>query len=175
MDKKLAVHVAAETVVLGSLTVYLINRIGALETRVAELEKDLQATAKHTVLAEKKQVEVLNAMSHLIKSNAKSGNHHTVAHQSPHDGRSHVVHSIQKKSPTPPTSDKKKVSFSDADDVEDEDSSEELVPPPKVKAKPMTRTKGIKVSPAESGSRRTSNKMDDTRAAAAALAPDDEE
>ena len=68
LDKKTLVHVAGEVVVVGGLTAYLINRIGALEARVAELEKDLQAIAKHSVSNERKQNEVLNAMGHLIKS-----------------------------------------------------------------------------------------------------------
>lgn len=166
MDKKLIVHVAAETIVLGSLTVYLINRIGALESRVSELEKDIQAIAKHSVTAEKKQVEILNAMSYLIKGDAKN-NHNS------HSGHNHVVHNMHKKVATPPQSDKKKVSFSDADDVED-DESEEPLPQPKVKPKKNTKSNPIKV--ASSDNVRLSRKgMDDVRAAAAALAPDEDD
>jgi hypothetical protein len=179
MDKKLAVHVAAETVVLGSLTVYLINRIGALESRISELEKDLQVTAKHTVLAERKQVEVLNAMSHLIKGNQKSEVRHF---ESPHDKRTHIVHSAKKPAPTQPTVDKKKVSFSDISSSEEEEISseeeeiKEVTIAPKPKTRHSAKGKNIKVTGPTTPATKPSKKgMDDVRAAAAALAPPDDE
>ena len=172
MDKKLAVHVAAETIVLGSLTVYLINRISALEVRISELEKDLQATAKHAVLTEKKQVEVLNAMSHIIKNTPQVKHHHPEDRNTP----KHVVHTIHRKPEPAPVSNKKKMYFSDGND-EDQESSyeeEEPTPPPKMKAK-GGKKKGIVVPPSEVSARRGGKNMDDTRKAAAALAPIEED
>lgn len=178
LDKKTLVHIAGEVVVVGGITAYLINRIGALEARVAELEKDLQAAARHAVATERKQNEVLGAMSHLIKTSAKP--------HEPHHGHSHhtpVVRppaqaSARPAAKPPVSSHKKTISFSDDldDDVDEGDSGEvEVVTPVKTKTKPAGKSKGIKVAapPPENG--RARKDMSDVKAAAAKLAPSDDE
>lgn len=186
LDKKTLIHIAGEVVVVGGLAAYLVNRIAALEAKVAELEKDLQATARHTVSTEKKQNEVLNAMGHLIKTTGKP--QQAQQGHSMHSHQSHTSHPITK----PPTttharpaakpavhSQKKTISFSDEPDLDDEDEeSDELAvqAPVKTKTKPAARSKGIKVSakPAETGGRKR-NDMSTTKAEAMKLAPSDDE
>lgn len=175
MDKKTAVHIAAETVVLGTLTAYLINRIGSLEARVSELEKDLQATALHTVSTEKKQTEVLNAMGQLIKSGVRPSN----APQPHHSQHNHGNHTVKHTTHPIVSSAKKKVSFSDADDEledEEDESSEEPVPvvkPKSSKTKPAPRGKGVKVSVSDAAKARKD--MSSVRDEAARLAPSEDD
>lgn len=177
MDKKTAIHIAAETIVLGSLTTYLINRIGALENRILELEKDLQATARHTVSTEKKQTEVLNAMGQLLKSGARPGSIPTSHQPSSHNHNHGVKHTVQPIS----SSVKKKVSFSDADDEdEDEDSSSEEEVAPIVRAKisktkTAARSKGVKVSTTNAPNPNSRKDMASVREEAAKLAPPEDE
>lgn len=183
LDKKTLIHIAGEVVVVGGLTAYLVNRIAALEAKVAELEKDLQATARHTVSTEKKQNEVLNAMGHLIKTSGK-----TQQPQQVHQMHSHASHPTTKPHHTPHAkpaatqpvhSQKKTISFSDEPDMDDEDEDDEepvVVAPVKTKTKPATRSKTVKVAakPVESGGRKR-NDMSTTKAEAMKLAPSDDE
>ena len=46
-ENKTVLHIAAETVVFGGLTLYLLNRISSLEQEVAKLRADVQIVAKH--------------------------------------------------------------------------------------------------------------------------------
>ena len=172
MDKKTAVHIAAETIVVGSLTAYLINRIGALENRVIELERNLQATAKHAVSTEKKQTEVLNAMGHLIKSNVRPGSLSTSAHTDP-DHRFRGNHTVKHTVHPVVSSSKKKVSFSDADDEDrDDETSDNEEPAPVVK--PKAKKKGIKVSAPIQNNTNSRKDMSAVRDEAAKLAPSED-
>lgn len=152
-DRKTAIHVAAETAILGGLTVYLLNRISALEQKVAELEKDTQAVARHGVVVERKQAEAINAVSSILKTN-----------QNPKP--------ILKK-----PQEKKVLEFSDEPDEETSDEDVEETPP--IKRKPrVAPKKGIKVAQVqhEGGDVRSSKKgMDGTKRQAEMLAKAAEE
>jgi len=173
MDKKLAVHVAAETVVLGSLTVYLINRIATLEARVSELEKDGQAIARHTVVTERKQAEILNAMSQVLKN----GNRQPFRPGPVENPQPKPI--LKSKVQPSPSTGKKKAHFSDVSESSSESESEEeeeapVVVAPKLKSKTTKTSKGVKVktarAPNETSATRKSRDMDDVKNQAAMLA-----
>ena len=141
MDKKTIVHATAEVVVLSTLTIYLINRISALENRVAELEKDNQAIAMHTVKVE-------NGHANAIKQLAQVAQRQ-VTHTKVEDANRRYSQHEHVQTPTNPQQ-KRPVRFSDDTESEtDDDSSEELPmpPPPKPKSKSNKSKKGIKVRP----------------------------
>lgn len=130
MDKKTAVHVGAEVLVGGAAFTYLLNRIATLENRVAELEKDTQAVAKHQLKTEKNHAAHINKLM--------SNNSHQHRHHQPHiQSRPQQPHVHHKTSKTP------RVVIEESEDEEDEDDKllndeygeEEpepvVIPPPK--------------------------------------------
>ena len=66
LDKKTLVHIGGEVVAVTGITLYLVNRIAVLENRVAELEKDAQAAAKHQLHTEKVHNVALNKLNERI-------------------------------------------------------------------------------------------------------------
>jgi hypothetical protein len=63
MNKTTAIHVASEIAVVGSLFVYLMNKISALEMEVAELKKDTQAVGAHQLRSEKSHTEAITELN----------------------------------------------------------------------------------------------------------------
>lgn len=157
-------HIVAETAVLGALCAYLLNRIGSLESRVEELEKNNQAVARHTAASEKKHAEVLNAMSNLIQS----------THQQTPNQHKPI---LKKETPQPVhvKSQKKIVEFTDEDDSlsdQDDEDDEPVVSKPKARsAKPRGMKIGVPVNPSPTSKR----DMTSTKKAAELLAPREDE
>lgn len=110
MDKKTATHVATEVVVIGSLTVYLLNRIASLEQKISQLELDLQIVAKKEAKVEQVHTAAIRELSVKVLKQPQPHGHSVVRHH-PTPSETRVprtqVSSGQK--------DPKRVTFSDQD------------------------------------------------------------
>jgi hypothetical protein len=189
MNKTVITHVAAEAIVLGSLTVYLLNRIASLEQRLAQVELDVQIVAR-------KEARVEEVHTTAIKNLASmSRNTDTERRIEPNP-----VPMSSIRAPLQPSSGsgvkysqqgQKKVTFStheeeeddeellarefaneepsDVEDEEDEESEEKPQRPAVVTKSRKPNRRAITPSPKAPPERRGGKNMDDTRAMAEKL------
>lgn len=165
MENKALLLSAADAAALVGVTLYLVNRISALEARVVELEKNDQAIAKHSVTVEKAHADAINKLVGLISN----GSAPRPAGPPPPGPAKNPPPQMK----PPPQVAKNHIVFSDepSDHEEDEEEEEEAPPtPPPVKKKQPRKIgkNGIKM-PAATQAPRARSGMDDVRQRAALL------
>ena len=136
MDKKTIVHVVAEAVILGGVTVYMVNRMSAMEHELKELRVDLQVVAKRQLKIEQNHSHAIRQIGQASQAQpARSMVHHAPppvaqpvhrpmpAAQRPPMRQAPPVQRVQ---PPPPVAAPKRVQFTDDED-EPQDPDEELM------------------------------------------------
>jgi hypothetical protein len=174
--------VAAEVAVFGALTLYLVNRVAALEQRVANLEREIVVVAKKEARVEQSHATALRS---LLEGGVRQPSHQPVdssiashVHNRPTPAahvHSHAEHTHHHPPP------QRKVTFNDDPEEVDEelmeqefgdDDPEESSESPPARRKPSGKSKGrskIKVVTMPSSKGRKGKDMDDVRAKAAAM------
>lgn len=189
MDKKTTVHVAAEAVILGALTLYLVNRVAALEQRVANLEREIVVVAKKEAHVAQSHATALRTLLEggvkqpvAVSSGAPQVHNHAPHHTAQEVGHAHSHGEHTHHHHAPPV--QRKVTFNDDPEEVDEElmeqefgadeepEPEESSESPPARRKPAGKAKGrskIKVATTPSRKTQKGKDMDDVRAKAAMM------
>uniref|UniRef100_A0A6C0CIG5 Uncharacterized protein n=1 Tax=viral metagenome TaxID=1070528 RepID=A0A6C0CIG5_9ZZZZ len=174
MDKKTTVHVAAEAAVLTALTLYLVNRVAALEQRVTTLEKEIIVVAKKEAKVEQTHGTALRSLLEGGIRRAATTEvppPHVHSHPHVHNHPPQVSHSHVQKKVTfgdDPEEVDEELMEQEFGDSEQEESSES----PPTRKKSSSKSKGrtrIKVTSAPPRRGQKGKDMDDVKAKAAAM------
>ncbi len=188
MDREKMIHIAAEAAVVGGITIYLLNRITALEEEVKLLKGDVQVVAKRNLHIEQNHATAIKQIMEAEPRSPRPKNPIQPRSQQPPIQTNVPMRSVQHHPQsrahhhhTQPSSKPKKVQFTD-DDSSSEDSSEEEsssedsseiieIPRPKKKTPPKKPQKRGKVKIAATRKAKSGNRdMDDVKTRAAEMA-----
>jgi len=174
IDKKTLIHVGAEAAVLGTLTIYLLGRISALEKEVKDLRNDLQIVAKKSVLIEN---SVRNGPPQPRRAVSFDDEHQRAppqaAHQGGHQQTSHVHHHQPANPPQQrnvhPPQNRPPPRVQEAEEDEDDALLASEFGEPEEPVRPPPQQRMVR-PPAGRGVSRRTNDMDDVKAKAARMA-----